>query len=111
MTIERTEVLWLASRTDYTVAEIGEMSGLSPAVLDALVECGALPSGTSTGASHRFEADAIALARAARRLSEHFELEGNGLAVAVSLLRRVMVLEATVVELRGRTAQVPADPR
>lgn len=90
MTVEVSEVTWLESRTDYTILEVVEMSGLPKAVLDELVACGALPVDEMT----RFEAESILLARAAWRLREHFEIEHEGLAVAVSLLRRVRQLEA-----------------
>jgi chaperone modulatory protein CbpM len=95
MTIERSEVVWLEARGDYTIHELVELSGLPETVLDELIACGALPAKeTSAEALVRFEAESIVLARAARRLREHFELEHEGLAVAVSLLRRVRHLEA-----------------
>ena len=90
MIIESSEVLWLESRTDYTIHEVVEMSGLPQSVLDELIACGALP--VTEGPC--FEAEGIVLARAAWRLREHFEIEHEGLAVAVSLLRRVRQLEA-----------------
>ncbi len=100
MTIEHTRVVWLESRTDYSQDEVVEMSGLPQALLDSLVDCGALPaSGGRT--TVRFASESIVLARAARRLRDHFELDDQGLAVAVSLLRRVRALEAELSRTRA----------
>ncbi len=102
MNVERTEVFWIESRADYSLHELVELSGLPAALLDELVDCGALPiAGERT--TVRFEAESVVLARAAQRLREHFELDEHGLAVAVSLLRRVRVLEAQLSGLRART--------
>jgi chaperone modulatory protein CbpM len=104
MTIERTEVVWLEARVGYSIAEVAEMSGLPTALIDELIACGALPCTESPDqSSDRVAADSIALARAAGRLREHFELDEQGLAVAVSLLKRVRVLEARLTELRAQS--------
>ena len=102
MTFERTEVVWIESRTDYSLHEIVELSGLSRALLDALVDCGVLPQAGQTPS--RFAGESVALARAARRLHEHFEIDDQGLAVAVSLLRRVRALEAELARTRAERA-------
>jgi chaperone modulatory protein CbpM len=102
MTIEHTEVLWLESRTDYSVDELIEMSGLPRALLEELIECGALPTAGRTTAC--FATESVVLARAASRLREHFELDEQGLAVAVSLLRRVRALESELSDARARAA-------
>lgn len=101
MTAELTEVTWLEARGDYTLHELVALSGLPREVIDELVACGALPSTIDNGPAEpaealafRFAAESIVLARAACRLRQHFELETAGLAVAVSLLRRVRALEA-----------------
>ncbi len=104
MTIERSEVVWIEARSDYSVHEVLEMSGLPPSSLDELVECGALPMKAGR-ATRSFEAEGVVLARAANRLREHFELDAEGLAVAVSLLRRVRALEAELTAVRARMAQ------
>ena len=105
MTFEGTRIVWLESRADYSTGEAVEWSGLPQPLLDDLVACGALPtSGPETG--QRFEAEGLVLARAARRLRDHFELDEQGLAVAVSLLRRVRTLEAELTRVRARAAVV-----
>lgn len=100
MVIERSEVVWLEARSDYSLDELAEMSGLPPSLLRELIECGALPVGRQEQRSTiHFETESIVLARAASRLREHFELDGSGLAVAVSLLRRVRLLEARLARM------------
>ena len=106
MKIERTEVVWVESRADYSLHELAELSGLPAALLAELIDSGALPvAGTRTPV--RFEAESVVLARAAQRLREHFELDEHGLAVAVSLLRRVRMLEAQVSGLKALSRVEP----
>ncbi len=108
MKIERTEVVWLEARSDYTAFDLANMSGLPAELLDELMECGALPArndrDNADQGGARFEAECIALVRTARRLRDDFDLDANGLAVAVSLLRRMRVLETELTEARARAA-------
>ena len=105
MKIERTEVVWLESKSDYTAHDLAEMSGLPVELLNELIDCGALPVVRETAREHdhvRFAKESIALVRAARRLRDDFELDINGLAVALSLQRRMLALEAELAEARAR---------
>lgn len=101
MKIERTEVVWLEARSDYSTSDLADLSGLPDDLLDELMQCGALPTRVDQG-SARFEAECVALVRAARRLRDDFELDANGLAVALSLLRRMRALENQLAEARAR---------
>ena len=98
--IEKTEVLWLDARTDYSMADLAEQSGFAHEDLCELVECGVIAATRSEGALH-FEAQSIALARAARRLQADFELDLSGVTVAITLLRRVSELESEMRLLRA----------
>lgn len=110
MKIERTEVVWLESRSDYSARDLADLSGLPGDLLDELMQCGALPTRLDQGRA-RFEAECIALVRTARRLRDDFELDANGLAVAISLLRRMRALEAELAEVRARGGAVSDEPR
>jgi chaperone modulatory protein CbpM len=102
MSGERTRVVWIEERTDYTVDELVSLSGLPPHVVDELIECGVLPT---VAADRRvFASECVTLVRAARRLRDDFELEDQGLALVVSLLRRVRAQES---ELLGYRAPPP----
>ena len=103
MKIERTEVVWLEARSDYTAHDLADMSGLPSELLRELIDCGALPTTGEPGITH-FHAESIALVRTARRLRDDFELDVNGLAVALSLLRRMKALEADLAEAQARAA-------
>ena len=104
MKIEHTEVVWLEARSNYTFDELASMSGLPHPVLKMLDECGVLPSPRDRS-PRVFEAESISLARAARRLQDAFELDAEGLAVAVALLRRVRALESELAAMRVRTTR------
>ncbi len=105
MKIERTEVVWLESRSDYSAHDLAEMSGLPSELLDELMECGALPTKPEQGRV-RFGAETIGLVRTVRRLRDDFELDVNGLAVALSLLRRMRALEDELADTRARSAAI-----
>jgi chaperone modulatory protein CbpM len=95
----RTEVVWFEARTGYSCDELVDLSGLPREALDALVAAGVLDVDASARAPAQFSTEQVTLARAARRLREHFELDDNGLAVALALLRRVRGLEARLATL------------
>lgn len=97
---EHARIVWIEARADYSVTEVVELSGLPASLVEELAECGALPFAAGQG-QPVFAAESIALARAARRLREHFELDERGLAVAVSLLRRVQSLERELTVSRA----------
>lgn len=103
MRIELTELLWLDQQRDFSLVDIVELSGLPEAELRALVECGVLAPADPTAAEWRFGADCLLAARAACRLREDFELDSQGLAVALTLMERIHDLERQLGELRARS--------
>ena len=104
MRIELTELVWLDEHRELTLAELAEVSGLSEAELRELEDCGAIAAVDPAGAQQRFGAQSIVAARTAFRLRNDFELDAQGLAVALALLDRVRTLEDELRELR---AQLP----
>jgi len=112
MKIEITEAVWLDEHHELSLTEFVEQSGLSVAELQHLVDCDALlPAPAAKAASDlgaveaRFGADCLALARAASRLRNDFDLDENGLTLTLRLLNRIRELEA---ELRYLHAQLPS---
>ena len=77
------------------------------AELHELEDCGAIVpvNPDADAAAQTFSADYLVLARTACRLRNDFELDTQGLAVALALLDRVRSLET---ELRDLRAQLPA---
>jgi chaperone modulatory protein CbpM len=93
MKIEVTEVSWLDQSVEYSLEELAERSHLTRAELEALIDCGAISSRDER---------ALELARTAARLRGDFEVDLHGIALAMTLLRRVEELENELCGLRAR---------
>lgn len=105
MRVELTEALWLDEHRLFSAAELMELSGLSAAELQYLVECETLLPLTAVerATEARFGAECLALARTASRLRNDFDLDANGLALTLRLLNRIRELEAQLLELRAQS--------
>jgi len=104
MRLELTELYWLEEERELTLAELAELSGFSEEELRALKACGAIAPVDPEAEPPRFDARSIVAARTAHRLLVDFELDTQGIAVALALLERIGSLEA---ELREVRAQLP----
>jgi chaperone modulatory protein CbpM len=104
MRVELTEVHWLDQHHELSLLKLVELSGLSEAELRELVDIGAMVPVDPSATPWTFRADCIATARTACRLRADFELDAQGLAVALRLLDRIRDLEAQLCDLR---AQLP----
>ena len=102
MRIELSEVVWLDEQRELTLAELAELSGLSEAELHELEDCGAIAPMDPDAGTQTFSAHYLVLARTACRLRDDFELDTQGLALALALLDRVRALEAELRDLRAR---------
>jgi len=103
------EVLLLDERQEFTLAEFMELTGLCIGDLQHLIDSEALqplpPIGhaTDVDAAHlRFSGEFLGLARAAFRLRRDFDLDANGLALALRLLNRIRELESELLRLRAQ---------
>ena len=103
MSIE-TEVLWLDEHRVVSLRELAEISGLEEAELLDLVHSGVLPVRDAAGGRYSFSARVVTVARTACRLRDDFELDTQGVGVALTLLARVRELEEEIARLR---AQMP----
>jgi chaperone modulatory protein CbpM len=95
MKTELTEVIWLDEHVEYSLEELAERSHLAHAEIIELFDSGAI----SPGDSHALE-----MVRIAARLRSDFEVNLQGAALAVTLLRRISDLEKELRGLRARTA-------
>ena len=102
MRIELTEVLWLNEHHELPVMQLAELSGLSEAEIHELVDYGAIVPIDPDAAQRTFDAQCIVAARTACRLRDDFDLNTQGLALALTLLDRVHDLEAELRDLRAR---------
>lgn len=107
MRIELSEVIWLEEH-EVSLPELAELSGLPAAVLEEFVAAGAIEtipgSGGHPGGAMRFGGAAIRSARMARRWMQDFEIDAQGLVLALILHSRVEWLE---LQLRGLRARLP----
>jgi chaperone modulatory protein CbpM len=94
MRIEITEAAWLDESSEFSLAELAELSGLPVALLRQLVEYEALVPCDPSAAVPTFKAQRLIDARAACRLREDFDLDAPGLALVLTLLERVRELES-----------------
>jgi hypothetical protein len=104
MSIE-TEVLWLDEHRVVSFRELVDLSGLTPAELEELVNGGIIPSRAGRGASSEFSAHMVTVARTASRLRDELELDMSGLGVALKLLERVRDLEDEIARLRALSSR------
>lgn len=100
------EVFWLDERQQFSLTELAELSGLSAAELQHLVECEAVLPVTAVEAASEahFSAECLALVRTASRLRNDFDLDANGLALTLRLLNRIRELEAELLYLHAQSA-------
>jgi chaperone modulatory protein CbpM len=108
MKVELNEVLWLDERRELSLTELAELSGLTEAELHELADVGAIAPVDPGAAQPAFRADCVVTARTACRLRTDFELDAQGLALALILLDRICDLETRLREL---SAQLPRRPR
>jgi chaperone modulatory protein CbpM len=102
MRIELTEIGWLHEHRNLAIAELAELSGLSEAEIAELIDCGVLAPNDSGMNELSFDAQSLHIARTACRLRNDFELNTQGVVLAVTLLDRIHELEAQLKSLRAR---------
>ena len=102
------DVLWLGEHQQFSLSELVDLSGLSAAELQYLIDCEALLPVTAVepATETHFSAQCLALARAASRLRTDFDLDVNGLALTLRLLDRIRELEAQLLDLRAQSPRV-----
>ena len=115
---EASEALWLDEHYVFSLTEIVALSGLSNAEVQHLLDCEALspvaavePAAEFNASQARFSAQCLALARAASRLRDDFDLDVNGLALTLQLLARIHELEKELLDLQAKAPQWPQSLR
>jgi chaperone modulatory protein CbpM len=102
MRVELDEFTWFDEH-ELSFSELCEISGLPPALLEELIEAGAIAPLEVSAREVQFGAAALAAARHARRLREAFELDTPALLLALGLLERLHEMEHRLRELEART--------
>ena len=93
---------WLHERYELSLAELCELSGLSESDMRVLIDFGAIAPADPDASEWTFSSERLVVARSASRLRRDFDLDPQGLALAVALLERVRDLEAQLRRLRAR---------
>lgn len=101
MRVELEGVTWFDEHV-LSFAELCELSGLPAALLEELIEAGAIPPLPAVSQETQFGAAALIAARHARRLREAFELDTPALLLALGLLERLHETECRLRELEAR---------
>jgi chaperone modulatory protein CbpM len=93
MSLRVTEAVWLDEGEVCTMEHLAEVSGLSLDEVDDLVVSGVIWPADAAMQPRCFHLLHVVTVRQARRLRDDFELDSNGVALAMTLLRRISVLE------------------
>ncbi len=102
-----TEAVWLNASDLCSFEHVLEVSGLTEAELRDLVEVGVIQPTRQDPGRYYFHTECIVVARRARRLRDDFDLDAQGLALALSLLNRIEGLEAQLAQMRARLTTSP----
>lgn len=101
MTVHITESVWLNASDICSFEHLVQVSGLTPDILLDLINAGILEPTNHDPAHYFFPIDCVVIARTARRLSDDFELDAQGLALALNLMRRIDALETELHRLQA----------
>jgi chaperone modulatory protein CbpM len=107
MTLQVTRAVWLNDSDVCSIEHLAEVSGLSPEEVEDLVESGIINPADAPAAGRSFHLLHVVTVRQARRLRDDFQLDRNGLALAMTLLRRIDSLEQALLAARSRHPIAP----
>lgn len=102
MTLQLTHAVWLNETAVCSIEHLVEVSGLSLDEIENLVEDGLMEPADAAAPARSFHMAHLVTARQARRLRDDFELDRNGLALALTLLRRIDALEQALRVAQSR---------
>ncbi len=102
MQTNASNVLWLDQSQRVTVDELISLSGLTENEVVELIDAGALAPADPQSTTWTFSADCVVTVRKATRLREDLELDMHAVALALTLLEQIRVLEAEVSQLRAQ---------
>ncbi|MDL2357753.1 MAG: chaperone modulator CbpM [Pseudomonadota bacterium] len=93
MSLQMTQAIWLDEGDVCTIDHLVDVSGLSREEVDNLVVSGVIWPADAVAQPRCFHLLHVVTVRQARRLRDDFELDSNGVALAMTLLRRIGELE------------------
>jgi chaperone modulatory protein CbpM len=102
MKINVSEYVWLSDRNLCSVEHLAEVSGLSIEDLGDLIEMGLIVPADIDKQPKSFSLHYVVTANLARRLRDDFELDRNGMVLAVTLMQRIDALQEELEAIRAR---------
>jgi chaperone modulatory protein CbpM len=102
MNMTISESIWLNDHGVCSAQHLVDVSGLSKEELDELIEMGVIVPMDEHAQPQAFQLRYIVTANAARRLRDDFELDRNGVALALTLMRRINDLQEELSAMRAR---------
>ena len=102
MKIDVSEWIWLNDQGTCSAQHLIEISGLTHEELDVLVDNDIIVPVDKQANQRSFHLHYLATARTARRLRDDFELDQNGLTLALTLIGRIDELRQQLNAARGR---------
>jgi chaperone modulatory protein CbpM len=105
------DAVWLNDTMLCSAEQLAEASGLPLEDVRDLIDAGVLVPVDDRMPSRAFAIRALVVARTARRLRDDFELDRHGVALALTLLKRIDELDAELQAWKVRISQSLADRR
>jgi chaperone modulatory protein CbpM len=106
MNVNIEEWIWLNGEEVCPARYLTEVSGLSNEELDDLIDNGIIVPIDAETQPGSFRMQHVVTAILARRLRDDFELDRHGVALAMTLLRRVDELEAELTTAQARLSRM-----
>lgn len=105
-----TEASWINGGSICSLEDLASASGLAIDDVMDLVDCGVITPLEQRPQATLFQLDCLITLKTARRLRDDFQLDRHGVALALTLLRRLDALEAELKAAQARQTR-PAEPR
>ena len=102
MTMQVTHAVWLNEVEVCSIEHLAEVSGLSLDDIADLVDHGVMTPADAAAQAPSFHLLHVVTARQAGRLRDDFQLDRNGLTLAMTLLRRIDALEQALHVAQSR---------
>jgi chaperone modulatory protein CbpM len=102
MKIKTSEWIWLNGHDVCSAKNLVEISGLSSEEFEELVDVGVIEPVDETAQERSFHVRYVVTANTARRLRDDFDLDINGVALAMTLMKRINSLHEELLAVKAR---------
>ncbi|MCX7173371.1 MAG: hypothetical protein NT159_05490 [Proteobacteria bacterium] len=101
MKLQVTDCIWLHGTEVCQIEHLAEVSGLTIEEIEDLIEIGVIAPVDRNAQPICFRLQYVLTVKTARRLRDDFQLDRHGVALALTLLRRIDELETELSAIRG----------